>query len=216
MVVSAGGAAAASASCSAADPQTINFSERPHGPDQTSGGPIGGPDGGDDSSGPATEGGTDGAMTGPIDAFTTAKAFNPAGQPVGGPSTNASHNFAGSTPTTNPAGQNCLDCHKNGGAATAWGIGGTVYTTSAATAPVQGAEVRIVDKDGKELALVYTDNLGNFWTSDITAVPDGAKIGVRTATVKKLMNTALTATGGGGCAQAKCHIAGGQGPISLQ
>jgi len=216
------GAAALAGACSAADPSTVNFSERPRGQtgDLTSGGPSptdGGSSGTSGSSG-GEAGTTDGGDSGgPVTAFTGAKAFNAAGATVG-VSQNAGHNFAGNTPLTNPAGQNCVDCHRAGGSAAGaiWGIAGTVYTSAAGTTPLRGAEVRVVDAAGKELALVYSDVDGNFWSDTIVGgVPGGAKVGARNATVTKLMSTALT-TQDAGCQKAGCHVAGSQGRVFVQ
>ena len=88
-------------SCSAADPGTINFIERPKGQtgDLTSGGTSGvtPTDGG--SSGDGGEAGADGGGStsgAVVTAFTGAPAFNAAGV-ANGTSLNAGHNFAGDT-----------------------------------------------------------------------------------------------------------------------
>ena len=215
MLLGATALAAVTASCSAADPSTVNFSERPKGQtgDLTSGGPAtdGGSSGTSGTSG-GGEAGTDGGSSGaPITAFDPKKAYDPAGAPVGD-SQNAAHPNAG-----NPAGVNCMDCHSAAGGANAkWGIAGTVYNSAAGTTPVAKAEVRIVDATGKELGLVYSDDKGNFWADTIVGgIPAGAKVGVRNATVTKLMGTALAAKDSG-CQQAGCHVAGAQGRVFLQ
>ncbi|CAN5923877.1 hypothetical protein BH11MYX4_BH11MYX4_31110 [soil metagenome] len=214
MLGAAAVAGASTSSCSAADPSTVNFSERPRGQtgDLTSGG-VNPTDGGGSSSGEAgTEAGTDGGSSGlPLTAFTGAKAFNAAGAPVGD-SQNGAHPNGG-----NPAGVNCMDCHSAAGGANAkWGIAGTIYTSAAGTTPLKGAEVRVVDAAGKELALVYSDDKGNFWADTIVGgVPGGAKVGARNATVTKLMSTALT-TQDASCQKAGCHVAGSQGRVYLQ
>jgi len=213
MLLGATALAGVTASCSAADPSTVNFSERPKGQtgDLTSGGPA--PDGGgavDGGSSSGGDAGTDGSAV-PITAFDPKKAYNAAGAPVGD-SQNAAHPNAG-----NPAGVNCMDCHSAAGGANAkWGIAGTVYNSSAGTAPVAKAEVRVVDATGKELALVYSDDKGNFWADTIVGgIPAGSKVGVRNATVTKLMGTVLAAKDSG-CQQAGCHVAGSQGRVFLQ
>lgn len=204
-------------SCSAADPGTVNFSERPKGQtgDLTSGGTSGVTPADGGSSG-TTEAGVDGGSTsgGPVTAFTGAPAYNAAGVANGGPSTNGGHNFPGSTPVTNPAGQNCMDCHRMGGMAAGaiWGIAGTVYNTAAGAAPVEKAEIRVVDATGKELVKVYSDNFGNYWSDTLVPpLPGGSKVGVRNATVTKLMSTALT-TQDAGCQKAGCHVVGAATP----
>jgi hypothetical protein len=209
------GAAGLAAACSAADPSTVNFSERPKGQtgDLTSGGPSP-TDGGSSGTSGSTSGeaGTDGGSSGvPITAFDPKKAYNAAGAPVGD-SANAAHPNMG-----NPAGVNCMDCHSAAGGANAkWGIAGTVYNSSAGTTPVAKAEVRVVDATGKELALVYSDDKGNFWADTIVGgIPAGSKVGVRNATVTKLMSTTLAAKDSG-CQQTGCHVAGSQGRVFLQ
>ena len=203
-------------SCSAADPGTVNFSERPKGQtgDLTSGGTSGVTPADGGSSG-TPEAGVDGGSTSgqPVTAFTGAPAYDGAGT-ANGTSLNGGHNFAGSTPVTNPVGQNCMDCHKAGGAAAGaiFGIAGTVFNTAAGAAPVAKAEVRIVDAAGKELSKVYSDVNGNFWSDTIVGgVPGGSKVGVRNATVTKLMSTALT-TQDAGCQKAGCHVVGAATP----
>ena len=203
----------ATSSCSSADPQTINFSERPRGPgEQASGGPVVTADGGGGGeAGPAEAGVDSGASGGAITAFTGAKVFNPAGQPVGDTAgAGAGHNFAGNTPVTNPAGQNCMTCHNDGGGANAkWGVAGTVYSTAAGATPVKGAEVRIVDAKGAELALVYTDLDGNFWSDTIVGgLPGGALAGVRNAAGKMQMSAALTTQDAGCASKTGCHVQG--------
>lgn len=203
-------------SCSAADPGTINFSERPKGQtgDLTSGGTSGvtPTDGG--SSGDAGEAGADGggSTSGAlVTAFTGAAAYNAAGASVGS-SQNAAHPNGG-----NPAGVDCMTCHGAAGAAgSKWGIAGTIYNTVAGAAPVAKAEVRVVDAAGKQVALVYSDALGNFWADTIVGgVTGGSKVGARNATATKLMGLALT-TQDAGCQRSTCHVAGSQGRVFLQ
>lgn len=205
-LVGAAALVGATTSCTAADPGQITFSERPKGQtaDLTSGGsPVNPADGGATADGGVEAGG------GLVTAFTGAPPFDAAGQ-ANGASTNAQHNFPGNTPITNPAGQNCMDCHKAGGSAAnaIWGVAGTVYNSTAGTTAVAKAEVRVVDASGKELSKVYSDNLGNFWSDTIVGgLPGGAKVGVRNATVTKLMTTALT-TQDASCQKAGCHVVG--------
>lgn len=194
-------------SCSGGDPASLTFRERGHqDSDLTGSGDKGSSSGGD-----ASGGGAGGAVVdgGSVHAFSTAAAYA-ATSPTDN-SQNASHSNGG-----NPAGQNCMDCHVTGGAGPAWGIAGTVYTTTQGTVPVAQAEVRLVDAKGQELARTYSDDKGNFWsTSILGGIPKGAMIGVRTATSTKLMTAALGAQDGG-CQKAGCHVQGGQGRISLQ
>jgi hypothetical protein len=214
-----GGAAVlgATTSCSGPDPGQVTFSERPKGSvvDTTSGsssGVVGADGGSSGSSGAADGGSSSGASGGPGTAFTGAAAFNPAGKALG-TSQKSAHPNGG-----NPAGVDCMTCHIAGGAAPGlrWGIAGTVYTSGAGTAPVAGANVRLVDPTGKELANVYSDALGNFWSDTIVGgIPAGSKVGARNATVTKLMSTSLGAQDGG-CQKTGCHVAGAQGRVYLQ
>ena len=202
-----GAALAAMTACSAPDPWQVTFAERAKSQsDLTSGAPtrpVG--DGGGSSAGEAGTGAT-------ITAFTGAAAFNAAGTAVGDSLRPGDHPNAG-----NPAGVDCMDCHSAAGGATAkFAFAGTVYTSAAGTAPIKGAEVRLVDATGKELALIYSDAHGNFW-SDIAGVPGGSHIGARNAKTKKEMATALGATDTG-CQKAGCHVTGtgAQGRVYLQ
>jgi hypothetical protein len=123
----------------------------------------------------------------PTDVFTGAPAF--ASQVAG---------------STHNAGKNCMGgCHNHG-----FTFAGTV--TNGAGAGVAGAEVRLVDANGKAIS-VYTGSNGNFHSSSSFVAP--AKIGVRNAAAKAIMVTALTAANGG-CNG--CHANGGtQTPIHL-
>lgn len=210
------GVVGSTSSCSGPDPGQITYSERPKGTtgDLTSGGTSGTSgvtptDGGSSGAETGTEGGTSGL---PVTAFTGAAPFDPAGASVGSSNVPASHPNGG-----NPAGVNCMTCHGPAGPANAkWGIAGTVYTTAAGATPLAKANLRIVDAKGKELASVYSDPLGNFWADTIVGgIPAGSFVGVRNATVTKLMTTALAAKDSG-CQQAACHVAGAQGRVFLQ
>jgi hypothetical protein len=208
-----GGAALLGASCSSADPQTVNFSERPRGQSgDLAGGGSAPVDAGGGSSGTA-EGGTDGGSSGaPVTAFTNAPPYT-AGTANGDSNQPASHPNGG-----NPAGVDCMTCHSPAGPATShWGIAGTVYNSATGTAPVANAEIRVVNAAGTEVAKVYSDALGNFWAD--TLVPPlagGSKVGVRNATVTKMMSTALT-TQDSGCQKSGCHAQGASpGRVYLQ
>jgi hypothetical protein len=123
----------------------------------------------------------------PTDVFTGAPAF--VSQTAGG---------------THNAGKNCMGgCHNHG-----FTFAGTV--TNGAGAGVAGAEVRLVDANGKAIS-VYTGSNGNFHSSTSFVAP--AKVGVRNAAAKAIMITGLTAAQGG-CNG--CHATGGtQTPIHL-
>jgi hypothetical protein len=74
----------------------------------------------------------------------------------------AQHNFAGNTPTTNPAGRACMQCHGAAGPAPRFVVGGTIYKDAAGTMPAARVEVRIVDAQNKATT-TYTDADGNYF-----------------------------------------------------
>jgi hypothetical protein len=106
-----------------------------------------------------------------------------------------------------------MDCHKNGGAATAMSMGGGAVTLGgAATA---GIEVRLVDaKTGAEVVDRFTDDNGNFHL-DGPALNGTYAVGIRSAQKTSLMVATIP---NGACNQGgTCHGNGGtQGPIKLQ
>ena len=73
------------------------------------------------------------------------------------------------------AGEDCLSCH---GSATGleqgptWSVAGTVFDTFSAASEegVGGAEVRLTDKNGRELSLT-SNHAGNFYTAEPLAFP---------------------------------------------
>jgi mono/diheme cytochrome c family protein len=124
---------------------------------------------------------------------------------VGATTRKPQHNFAGNTPTTNPAGQACLQCHGAAGPAPRFGFAGTIYKDTAGTKPASSVQVRIIDANNKALA-TFTDADGNFFipfaTSGAIAFP--VKGGARDADTTKLMKGTAT---NGNCNS--CHRAGG-------
>jgi hypothetical protein len=194
-------------SCYAPDPGEITFSERPKS-GISSGDPVGTSSSGGDGGGTSSSGGDGGGSSGaPLTAFSGAPAY--AAGAANGNSNNGSH-------ATGNVGTNCQDCHKNGGTGPAWGIAGTIYAAPTGAVIVAQAEVRLVGPTGTELAKVYTDALGNFWSDPIAGgIPAGSKIGVRNGTLTKLMSTALAGDNDGACQRAGCHAAGAQGHMFL-
>ncbi len=87
-------------------------------------------------------------------------------------------------------------CHDHG-----FTLAGTV--TNGSGQPVVGAEVRLVDARNKAISM-YTGSKGNFYTSASWTAP--ATVGVRNASAKNVMATALVASSGG-CNG--CHASGG-------
>lgn len=118
--------------------------------------------------------------------------------------------FAAQTPATQSAqhhlkssnaGKDCMGCHDVGAGAPTFMFAGTVYQTkTGAAAP--GAQVRVVDAQGAEIGLATSDASGNFWFPSKTALPAGARVGVRDGTSTKTMSAAISA---GGCNQGGCH-----------
>jgi len=155
-----------------------------------------------DSGTDANDGGDGGP---PPNAFTDAGTFAP---DAGELTERANHNFAGNTPTTQPAKQACLDCHKNGGAAMTFAFGGTVFADDAGTKPAAGVEVRVRDTNGA-FTSVYTDTHGNFFSRTSAATFPG-QTGSRTGT-----NTALMVDNAANGNCNSCHNGAGQSFIHV-
>jgi hypothetical protein len=77
------------------------------------------------------------------------------------------------SPGMNP-GQNCLQCHVEGGAASfhTFSVSGTVYATPDAGVDdgVQGVEILVTDSKGTKLTLV-SNSAGNFYTAEELVPP---------------------------------------------
>jgi hypothetical protein len=99
--------------------------------------------------------------------------------------------------STHNMGKNCMGgCHNHG-----FTFAGTL--TDGAGNGVAGAEVRLVDANGKAIS-VYTGTNGNFHSSTSWTAP--AHVGARNAANTVLMVTSLASTNGG-CNG--CHVTGG-------
>lgn len=133
-------------------------------------------------------------------AFTGAPAY----AATAGPTTRiAQHNFAGATPTTNPAGRPCMQCHGAAGPAPRFSIAGTIYK-DATGAPAGSVEVRVVGSDGVART-TYSNADGNFFFRAATgAVAFPAKVGARDADTTKVMTIDAA---NGNCNS--CHRAAG-------
>jgi len=209
-----------SSACSAPDPGAVTFVQqnRTVGTGSSSGGTSSSSSSSSSSSGSSSSGdggsssgGVDaGHDAGPPNAFTSKPTFT-AGTSLQS-SDQGGHNnqFNG---TNNPNGNDCTQCHKNGGAAPEMAIGGGAVTAGgAATA---GIEVRVVNAaTGKEVADAFTDELGNFYVNN-TALNGTYAVGIRSAQKTSLMVGTVT---NGACNQGgTCHGNGGtQGSIKLQ
>jgi hypothetical protein len=206
--------AAAFAGCSSQDPGAVTFTTRHNvggntgsGSNQDSTGADSGSSGGGGAgvdAGPGAGGGTD-AGGAPHDAaieheaealnaFTGAAPY--ASKPV---ATSAEQEHANRNVGTVPTGLGCIGCH-NGATATRFSVGGTIYSSAAATSPAPDAEIRIVKADGTEYASVHSDANGNFWVVDAAgfAALNGL-VGARDGANKVLMTTPLSKEGCNGC-----------------
>jgi hypothetical protein len=103
---------------------------------------------------------------------------------------------------THNAGKDCMSCHATGGGeAPRFSFGGTVYDPMGN--PVVGAEVRLVDANGKATS-VYTSSSGTFYSQG-TGFAAPAHVGVRDATIASDMLPELKASDG---ACSGCHCVG--------
>ncbi len=128
------------------------------------------------------------------DIFTGAPAYK--GTPPA--ETANSHHFQPMT------GRDCFQCH--GRLSRRFDFAGTAY--DAQGQPMAGAEIRVVDAENKEIALVTTDADGNFWAIAQKQFPSPTppKVEWKTAirTSKGTMSMVGTATVGG-CNSTGCH-----------
>ncbi|MFO0662938.1 MAG: hypothetical protein U0174_03250 [Polyangiaceae bacterium] len=153
------------------------------------------------------EAGADGGAT---NAFTGAGAYQ---NMAGNSSRKGDHNFAGNTPTTNPAKQACLGCHGQGGGAPRFLFGGTVYADANGQVPASNIEVALRDGAGAQV-IVRTDQDGNFYRKPGGADPTfPAQTAARNGAVTRPMNSMVVAAGGGDCNG--CHKAGAAGVIHV-
>jgi hypothetical protein len=151
----------------------------------TSGAGTGGTSGGTAGSTAGTSGATSaGGSGGSANAFTGAPAYA-AGTASGQSTAVAAHR------TGNP-GQNCQGCHA-GATAPRFGVAGTIQGAGA------GAEVRIVDGNGAQLARAYTDSVGNFWVAGNVNLGAGARVGIRNGTSTRLMAGPITSAACNSC-----------------
>lgn len=203
--------AAAFAGCSSQDPGAVTFGPRHNvgggaagsGANQDSSGADSGSSGGALDSGGGGGGGTDAGR--PHDAAIeheaeALNAFSGAGPYASKPvATSAETEHANRNVGVVPTGQGCIGCH-NGTTATRFSVGGTIYSSAAATSPAVDAEIRIVKADGTEYASVHSDANGNFWVVDAAgfAAINGL-VGARDGATKVLMTTPLAKEGCNGC-----------------
>jgi hypothetical protein len=166
-------------------------------------------------SGPAGDGGAEAGDAGDAEAGPSTNAFTGAGaytntQPVTSAVTYHNNNNVGVTPGKN---QDCLNCHKQGGAGVTFLFAGTIFQDQNGNTPATGVEVRVRGSDGKPFSS-HSDSDGNFWyqpgTGESIAFP--AQSGARDGTNTVLMVANLTAAScnAGGChdgtTQAYLHV----------
>jgi len=122
----------------------------------------------------------------------------------------AQHNFAGNTPTTNPAGRACMQCHGANGPAPRFAVAGTIFKDDAATMPAARVEVRVVDANKKAVS-AYTDADGNYFIRFTANLAFPLNAGVRDADSLLSMRAGAAA---GNCNN--CHRNGGaNNPINV-
>ena len=175
-------------------------------------GPLGDGGSSNDGSTNTPDGSTadSGSDAGVVSAFTGAGAYQ---DTTGNSSRKGDHDFAGNTPTTNPAKQACLSCHSQGGGAPRFLFGGTVYADVNGQTPASNIEVAVRDSAGNSV-IVRTDQDGNFYRKPGGGDPTfPAQTGARNGAVVRLMNAAVSASGGGDCNG--CHKAGAAGVIHV-
>jgi len=101
-------------------------------------------------------------------------------------------------------GDDCMQCHRQGGEATPFAIAGTLHTDSGGSAPAAGVTLHFKDAAGLDVAVVTAAN-GNFWSTDPLAFPLVAFVARCPDVVP--MWTPL-AERDVGCHQAGCHTSG--------
>jgi len=144
-----------------------------------------------DSGGDATA--SENAFTGDTSAY----AANP---PATSAATFHQQNNVGVTPGKN---QDCLSCHKMGGAGPQFLFAGTIFQDMQGNTPAADIEVRVTGSDNKGYS-AYSDTDGNFWympqANQAIAYP--AYDGARNANTTVLMTQTATASS---CNASGCH-----------
>jgi len=161
----------------------------------------GGSDGGSDDA-PADTGGT-------TTAFTGDQPYS-SNKPATSAVTYHNNNNVGVTPGP---GQDCLSCHKMGGAGPEFLFAGTLCADQNCNTRAVDKEVRVRGNDGKAYA-AHSDDDGNFWylpgTGESLAFPamSGARDGTNTALMVGTITAASCNTGGchDGSTQAYVHL----------
>jgi cytochrome c553 len=92
----------------------------------------------------------------------------------------------------------CLSCHKTGGTATSFVLGGTVFSSDDGKSPLADAEIRFVDDKGAA-SIAHSDADGNFWLKGPSVTTEIGKAGARKAAASKAMDVPAS----GNCNE--CH-----------
>lgn len=167
-------------------------------------------------SGPKTDAGNkDGATDAAADTGGTATAFTgdtayASNKPATSAVTYHTNDNVGITPGP---GQDCLSCHKMGGAGPIFLFAGTVCADMACNTRAVDKEVRVRGSDGKAFA-AHSDDDGNFWyepgQGEALAFPamPGARDGTNTSLMVGTITAASCNTGGchDGTTQAYVHL----------
>jgi hypothetical protein len=149
----------------------------------------------------ATSSSKDKSTTGPTDKIFGTEAFT-AGQPQDGPAKGKDQHTQINA-QKDPSGQDCMTCHGS-----TFGFGGTLYSDSNGSAPVAGAEIRVVNPDGSKFGSTFSDADGNFWfESTGAALQAGSHVGVRNGSAEMTMSQAIGGTNAAGCNSSACHNA---------
>jgi hypothetical protein len=184
--------------CSSYDPGAVTFNPSKRTRDSGARSDAGGGEEEDDAGTSTGDSGTK-PYTGTVDqgAFTGAPAYTNQL-----PQNRANGVAAHGGPVS---GQECLTCHTGNGAPK-FSFAGTIYKTIQGTAPAPGAQVRVVNAQGQQLALVNADQDGNFWYENAANVAANSKTAARDGDSTHLMAGAIAA---GSCnAGGGCHAAG--------
>lgn len=149
---------------------------------------------------------TDGSSDAPTDALIAQNAFSgdttpwASNKPATTAATFHTQNNVGITPGKN---QDCLSCHKMGGAGPQFLFAGTIFQDMNGTTPASDVEVRVLGADNKGYS-AHSDTDGNFWylPGQNEAVAYPAYHGARNASTTVLMSETATASS---CNASGCH-----------
>ena len=92
----------------------------------------------------------------------------------------------------------CLNCHKTGGTAPSFVLGGSIFAADDGKSPLADAEIRFVDDKGTASS-AHSDADGNFWLKGPSVTVENGKAGARKGAVTKAMDVPAS----GNCNE--CH-----------